>query len=115
VTGPLARKTKRFATVRLGGQLTKGKCRAISAAEPRGWGADFASAFLAQIRGDGYRASDGCTSVVTVTIGEAQSSQTGAGNLRVIQVSGSKDMLDKHATLPAEHTLGNAKAWPLVP
>jgi hypothetical protein len=37
-------------------------------------------------------------SVVTVTIGEAQSSQTGAGNLRAIQVIGSTVISESNVT-----------------
>jgi hypothetical protein len=57
------------------------------------------------------RGVDGCMSVVTVTIAEAQFSQTGAGNLRAMHVIGSTDISESKQNYPRN----NAKALRNVP
>ncbi len=57
----------------------------------------------------------GCMSVVTVTIGEAQSSQTGAGNLREMQVIGSTDIVKQHYPGHARNTVKERDARRIVP
>jgi hypothetical protein len=57
------------------------------------------------------RGVDGCMSVVTVTIADAQSLQTGAGNLRAMHVIGSTDISESKQHYPRN----NAKARRNVP